>query len=143
MSPVLEAAAAVAGRFLLAAVFLHEAYAKLTAYALSEAYMQAFGVPGALLPVAIAVELGCGVLIVLGYQTRIAALLLAGFCVAAALLFHSKLGDRNQLLHFEKDLAIAGGLLVLFARGGGAWALDALTARSSFRGWPQAGARNS
>jgi putative oxidoreductase len=41
-------------------------------------------------------------------------------------LFHTKFGDRNQLLHFEKDLAIAGGLLVLFAHGGGAWALDAL-----------------
>jgi putative oxidoreductase len=126
----LEAAAALLGRFLLAAIFLHEAYAKLTAYALSQAYMKAFGVPGELLPLAIAVELGCGLLILAGYQTRIAALLLAGFCIATALLFHTKLGDRNQLLHFEKDLAIAGGFLVLFAHGGGAWALDALRARS-------------
>ena len=122
----MEAAAALAGRLLLAALFLHEAWAKLTGYAGALAYMQAFGVPGQLLPIAIAVELGGALLILLGYQTRVAALILAGFCIATAVLFHTKLGDRNQLLHFEKDLAIAGGFLVLFARGGGAWALDAL-----------------
>jgi putative oxidoreductase len=122
----MEAAAALAGRLLLAALFLHEAWAKLTGYAGALAYMQAFGVPGQLLPFAIAAELACGLLILLGYQTRAAALLLAGFCVATAVLFHGKLSDRNQLLHFEKDLAIAGGFLVLFARGAGAWALDVI-----------------
>jgi putative oxidoreductase len=75
--PRLEAAAALAGRFLLAALFLHEAYAKLTAYALSQTYMRAFGMPAELLPLAVALELGCGLLILIGYQTRIAALLLA------------------------------------------------------------------
>jgi putative oxidoreductase len=115
-------AAALVGRALLAAIFLHEAVSKLTAYSAALAYMRAFGV----LPFAIAVELGCGVLILCGYQTRAAALLLAVFCLATAVLFHRNLGDRNQLLHFEKELAIAGGLLVLFAHGGGAWALDAL-----------------
>jgi len=122
-------AAAFAGRLLLAAIFLHEAWSKLAAYSAAVAYMQAFGIPGELLPFAIAVELGCGLLIVCGYHTRAAALALAGFCLATAVLFHSKLGDRNQLLHFEKDVAIAGGLLVLFAHGAGAWALDALRAR--------------
>jgi putative oxidoreductase len=122
-------AAAFAGRLLLAAIFLHEAWSKLTAYSAAVAYMQAFGIPGELLPFAIAIELGCGTLIVCGYHTRAAALVLAAFCLATAVLFHSKLGDRNQLLHFEKDLAIAGGLLVLFAHGAGAWALDALWMR--------------
>jgi putative oxidoreductase len=119
-------AAALVGRALLAAIFLHEAVSKLTAYSAALVYMRAFGVPGELLPFAIAVELGCGVLILCGYQTRAAALVLAAFCLATAVLFHRNLGDRNQLLHFEKDLAIAGGLLVLFAHGAGAWALDAL-----------------
>jgi putative oxidoreductase len=123
--PIREAAALI-GRLLLAAIFLHEAYAKLTAYSAAVAYSEAFGVPGALLPLAIAVELGGGLLIAIGYQTRAAALVLAGFCVATALLFHVKLGVRNELLHFEKDLAIAGGFLVLFAHGAGRWALDAL-----------------
>jgi putative oxidoreductase len=126
MPSSLMPAAALAGRALLAAIFLHEAVSKLTAYAAALAYMRAFGVPGELLPFAIAVELGCGVLILCGYQTRAAALVLAAFCLATAVLFHRNLGDRNQLLHFEKDLAIAGGLLVLFAHGAGAWALDAL-----------------
>ena len=77
-------AGAFAGRLLLAAIFLHEAWSKLTAYPAAVAYMQAFGIPGELLPLAIAVELGCGVLIVCGYHTRAAALLLAGFCLATA-----------------------------------------------------------
>ena len=127
MATVREAAA-LAGRLLLCALFLHEAWAKLTGYSAAVAYAQAFGVPGVLMPLAIAVEAGCGLLILLGYHARAAALLLAGFCVATALLFHTKLGNRNELLHFEKDLAIAGGLLVLFAHGAGRWALDALPA---------------
>jgi putative oxidoreductase len=114
---------------MIAALFLHEGWAKLSAYAAAAAYMRAFGVPEQLLPFAIALELGCGVLILLGWQTRIAALLLAVFCVAAAVLFHTKLSDRNQLLHFEKDFAIAGGLLLLFAHGAGRWAVDGLVSR--------------
>jgi len=128
--PITEAAA-LAGRLLLAAIFLHEAFAKLTAYSAAVAYSEAFGVPGMLLPLAIAVEAGGGLLIVLGLYTRAAALVLALFCVATAVLFHAKLGNRNELLHFEKDLAIAGGFLVLFAHGAGAWSLDALRGRRS------------
>jgi putative oxidoreductase len=131
MSLPLKEAAAFAGRLLLAAIFLHEAFAKLTAYSAAVAYSESFGVPGQLLPLAIAVEAGCGLLIVLGLYTRAAALVLALFCVATAVLFHAKLGNRNELLHFEKDLAIAGGFLVLFAHGAGAWALDALRGRKS------------
>jgi len=126
----LEAAGAWLGRLLLAAIFLHEAWAKLTAYDAAVAYMQAFGLPGWLLPFAIAVELVGGLLVIAGLYTRIAALALAVFCVATAVIFHTKFGNRNELLHFEKDLAIAGGFLVLAARGAGAWALDALRARA-------------
>jgi putative oxidoreductase len=121
----LEPAAALLGRVLLSAIFLHEAWAKLTGYATTIAYMETFGVPGAALPLAIGFELGCGLMILFGFQTRIAALMLAGFCVATAFLFHTRLGVRNELLHFEKDLAIAGGFLVLAALGSGAWSIDA------------------
>jgi putative oxidoreductase len=127
----IKEAAALAGRLLLAAIFLHEAFAKLTGYAAAVAYSEAFGVPGQLLPLAIAAELGCGLLIIVGYQTRAAALVLAAFCVVTAAVFHTKLGVRSELLHFEKDLAIAGGFLVLFAHGAGAWSLDAFRGRRS------------
>jgi putative oxidoreductase len=129
MSESVKDAATLLGRVLLAALFLHEAWSKLTGYSAAVAYAQAFGLPGALIPLAIALELGGGILILVGYYARAAALLLAAFCVATAVLFHAKLGNRNELLHFEKDLAIAGGLLVLFARGAGSFALDALRAR--------------
>ena len=86
--------------------------------------MERFSVPGLLLPAVILVELGGGLLLVIGWQTRCAALALAIFCVVAALLFHTNFADRNQLLHFEKDLAIAGGLLVLVAFGPGRFSLD-------------------
>jgi putative oxidoreductase len=126
---VIAAGAALLGRILLAAIFLHDGWFKLVAYQAALAYMAAYGVPGELLPLAIAVELGCAILIVFGLWTRAAAVMLAGFCVATAVLFHTKFGDRNQLLHFEKDLAIAGGFLMLAVHGAGAWALDALWKR--------------
>ena len=126
MSESVKDAAMLLGRVLLAALFLHEAWSKLTGYSAAVAYAQAFGLPGSLIPLAITLEVGCGLLILVGYHARAAALLLAGFCLATAVLFHAKLGNRNELLHFEKDLAIAGGLLVLFARGAGSFALDAL-----------------
>jgi putative oxidoreductase len=130
---LLEPAAALLGRLFLSAVFLHEAWSKAIGYSITVAYMQAFGVPGQLLPLAIGFELICGLLILLGYQTRVASLMFAGFCVATALLFHTRFGDRNQLLHFEKDFAIAGGFLVLFAQGSGAWSIDALKMRKDRR----------
>ena len=133
MRTQLEPAAALLGRFLMSAIFLHEAWSKVAGYAMTRLYMQSFGVPAELLPLAIGFELGCGLLILFGYQTRIAALLLAGFCVATAILFHTRFADRNQLLHFEKDLAIAGGFLMVFALGSGAWSIDALRRRRDRR----------
>jgi len=121
----LEPAAALIGRLLLSAIFLHEAWAKLAGYGLALAYMQAFGVPGATLPLAIGIELGGALMILSGFKTRIAALMLAVFCVATALVFHTKFAVRNELLHFEKDLAIAGGFLLLASFGAGAWSVDA------------------
>src|SRR5260370_8132152 len=108
--PPVTAAAALAGRLLLAALFLHEAFGKLAAYSAALGYMRAFGVPGELLPLAIAVELGGGLLILCGYHTRVAALLLAGFCLPTAVLFHTKFGDRHPLLHSQNDLSLPSPL---------------------------------
>ena len=94
--------------------------------------MAAYGVPPKLLPFAIATELGCGTLIVLGWQTRRAALALSGFCLIAAAIFHTKFSDTNQTLHFAKDIALAGAFLVVAGRGAGRFSLDARLRR---RGW--------
>jgi putative oxidoreductase len=124
--PAFETAALLIARLLLATIFLHEGAAKLGNYAGSAAYAKAFGVPESLLPLAIAVEIGCGLLIALGLFTRVAAMLLAGFCLVTAIVFHSKIGEINQLLHFEKNLAMAGGFLALAVAGPGTLSLGEL-----------------
>ena len=104
----LTAAADLAGRVLLGFLFIHEAWSKLAALDAAAAYTEAYGLPAQLLPFAIALELGGGLLVALGFLTRLAALALAVFCVVAAVVFHSNFGDRGQAIHFLKDLALAG-----------------------------------
>lgn len=112
-----------AGRCLLVFIFLHESIGLLGNYAPAAAYMQKSGVPSLLLPAVIALQLGGGLLIAAGVMTRLSALAFAVFCVSTAILFHWQFADRNQLLHFQKDLAIAGGFLVLACCGSGNWSL--------------------
>jgi putative oxidoreductase len=114
----------LAGRILISAIFLVSGLGKIGAYAGTQAYMQASGVPGALLPLVIALEVLGAVAIIAGYRTRIAAALLAAFSVVAALLFHRG-GDQMQSILLMKNVAIAGGFLFLVARGAGGWSLDA------------------
>ena len=123
-SATLEPAGLVLGRLLLASLFILEGWSKLRSYDAAAAYMNRFGVPGVLLPAVIAVELAGGLMIAIGWRTRVAALALAVFSILAAVLFHANVADRNQLLHFEKDLAIAGGLMVLAFAGPGRWSVD-------------------
>ena len=115
----------LAGRILMAVLFVPAGYSKITGYSGTAGYMESIGVPGILLPLVIIVELLGGLAILLGWQTRIAAFLLAGFCLVAALLFHFQPADQMQMILFTKNLAIAGGLLFLVANGAGALSLDA------------------
>lgn len=117
--------AEVAGRVLLASMFILSGFTKITGYAGTQGYMEAMGVPGALLPIVIVTELGGGLLIALGLWTRLAALALAGFTLLAALLFHRNFGDQMQMIMFLKNVSIAGAFLFLFARGAGRLSLDA------------------
>jgi putative oxidoreductase len=87
-------------------------------------YMAQFGVSPSLLPLVIIVELGGGLCVAFGLLVRPSALALAGFCVLAALLFHRD-GSYNETLQLQKDIAIAGGFLILAAHGAGGWSLDA------------------
>ncbi len=129
----IEKTADLAGRVLIAALFLITGFGKIAGYAGTQAYMASQGVPGALLPLVIALEVGGGLAIVLGWHTRIAAALLAGFSMIAALIFHSG-GDMTQQLMLMKNFAIAGGFLFLVARGAGEWSLDARAAARSAPG---------
>jgi putative oxidoreductase len=115
----------LSGRVLLAALFVVAGLGKLGAYAGTQAYMASKGVPGALLPLVIALELGGGALIVAGLWARAAALALAAFTLLAAAIFHANFADQIQQIMFLKNLAIAGGFLLLAAHGAGAWSLDA------------------
>jgi putative oxidoreductase len=113
------------GRVLISAIFLASGLGKIAGYAGAQGYMAAMGVPGALLPLAIALEVGGAIAIIFGYQTRFVAFLLAGFCIVSALIFHRALGDQVQFIMFMKNFAIAGGFLLLVSRGPGGWSLDA------------------
>lgn len=116
----------LAGRLLLAAIFLVSGVGKLAAPTATLSYISSVGLPEPQIAYAVALlfELGGGALLLIGYRTRWAAALLAVFSVASALLFHRALGDQNQLFHFLKNIAIAGGLLQVIAFGAGAYSVD-------------------
>jgi putative oxidoreductase len=122
---ILTAATQVTGRVLMTAIFIMAGISKLGAYTATQGYMESMGVPGVLLPVVILLELGGGLAVLLGWQTRISAFLLAGFCIVSALIFHANFGDQMQSILFMKNMAMAGGFLFLVAGGAGAWSLDA------------------
>ena len=115
---------ALLARAMLAAVFVHEGADKIIHYRDVVDYMASFGVDGRLLPLVIAAELGSGLLVLIGWKTRWAALALFGFCLLTAALFHAG-GDPDALIQLQKNIAIAGGFLLLAAVGPGPWSVDA------------------
>ncbi|MFO1135380.1 MAG: DoxX family protein [Rhodoblastus sp.] len=123
-NPQIANAAALLGRIFMSAIFITAGYGKIGGYAGASAYMAKMGVPGALLPLVILVELGGGLLILVGFQTRVVAFLLAGFSLLSGLLFHYAVGDAPNMIQFWKNVAIAGGFLGMVAHGAGAWSLD-------------------
>ena len=112
------------GRILIALMFLQSGIGKIGSYAATGHYMAAKGVPSVLLPLVIILEVAGSIAIILGWKTRLFAFLLAGFCILAPLLFHLNFADRTQSIMFMKDISIAGGFLIIFARGAGDLSLD-------------------
>jgi len=111
-------------RIFLGHIFLLAGLSKITGYEGTQGYMESMGVPGMLLPLVIALEVGGGLAIIAGWKTRWAAITLAGFTILAALIFHNALGDQIQMIMFMKNIAISGGLLLLATYGAGAYSLD-------------------
>ena len=125
--PAVNAALVLVARILASAIFITAGFSKLGAgYAGTQAYMAAIGVPGAMLPLVIALEIGGGIALLLGFQARLAAFALAVFCVISGMLFHSG-ADQMQQIMFMKNLAMAGGLLAFTVFGAGRLSLDGET----------------
>ncbi len=117
-------------RLLLAWIFLHEGFVLARNINGAIAAMAKLGVPTPYALAGIALQLCAGAMIALGYHTRLGALALSLFCLMTAFCFHTPFGSQNELLHFEKDLAIAGGMLALVVVGAGKFSLENLLARS-------------
>ncbi|MEJ2359799.1 MAG: DoxX family protein [Gammaproteobacteria bacterium] len=112
------------GRILLAQIYLIAGIGKILGYAGTEAYMAKYGVPGALLPLVILLEVGGGIAVLIGWQTRWACYALAIFSVIAAVIFHHDIANTMQRISLMSDLAMAGGLLILAVSGPGPLSLD-------------------
>ena len=119
---------AASGRLLMALIFLISGAGKIAAPGMTLGYIASAGLPLPLIAylVAVGIELGGGILLVVGYQTRIVASVMTIFAIVTALSFHHDFADQNQMIHFLKNVAMAGGLLQIVAFGAGAFSIDSL-----------------
>ena len=141
----LRTIAAPTGRAMLAFIFIMAGWSKIGAYDGTAGYMEAMGVPGALLPLVIALELGGGIALLIGYQARIVAVLLGGFSLLSGILFHllpsfgmEGMAAQGEFIGFMKNLAIAGGMGFVFVHGAGSLSVDRLLARGGAKGYAAA-----
>jgi len=126
MNSNLQNGSALVGRLLLALLFVLSGFQKITGYSGTAGYMASAGLPmiGLLLPLTILIELGGGLLLVIGWQTRWVALVMFLFLIPVTLTFHNVAVDPTQMVMLLKNAAIMGGMLQLFAFGAGAWSVD-------------------
>lgn len=130
-------AATLLGRVLLSILFIISGLGKLAGYADAAQSMADMNVPPLLLPLVILTEFGCGIALLIGWQARLAAFLLAGFCILAGILFHlvpagslAGAAAQAEMTNFVKNLAISGGLLMVTGTGAGRYSLDARRGRA-------------
>ena len=114
------------GRLMIGLPFAMSGLGKLAAYGATTAMIGSAGLPFPSLAfaVAVAVELGGGLLLIAGYRARYVAAAIAVFSIATALSFHSNFADQNQMIHFLKNVMLAGGLVQIAAFGAGAFSID-------------------
>lgn len=118
------AATDLLARIALVIIFFLAGTNKIGGYEATAGWMEAMGVPGAMLPLVIFAEVAGALAIIIGFQTRLAALGLAVFSIASALIFHNNIADQAEFLNFFKNLSIAGGFLILVVSGAKKWSLD-------------------
>ncbi len=112
------------GRILISALFLLNGIFKINNYDGTIGWMESFGMPGILLIPAIILEIVGPVLVIIGYKTKLAAGLLSLFCIATAVIFHNDFADQIQFTSFLKNIALAGGFLILFVNGAKDFSVD-------------------
>lgn len=118
------------GRVLMSVIFVVSGLQQARNYVGTQAYMELHGVLGVVLPAAIALEIVGAVALAAGYRTRSVAFLLAAFTLLTAFTFHGDTGSPGEAVQFMKNLAMAGGFMIVLAHGAGDWSLDAYTRRS-------------
>ena len=111
-------------RVLISLLFLFNGYFKIINYDGTIEWMESYGVPGIFLTPAIILEIAAPILIIIGYNTRLAASLLAGFCIATAFVFHTDFSNQIQITSFLKNIALAGGFLIIAINGARKFSLD-------------------
>ena len=114
----------LAGRVMIALIFVLAGLSKISAIEGTQGYMEAMGLPGILIYPTILFEVAAGLAIIAGFKTRYVALALAGFSLLSALIFHNQLGDQTQFILFMKNVAMAGGFLFLARYGAGELSID-------------------
>lgn len=125
MNTSLQSTTLAIARTLMVVVFLLSGLSKISSTDAIAGYMEVMGVPSLLLWPTIAFEIGSAALIILGFHTRITAILLAGFSLVTAIVFHHQFSDQTQLIMFLKNIAMTGGFLLLACTGPGLLSIDA------------------
>jgi len=123
---------ALIGRVLMSVIFISGGYGKLIAAGGTQAYFAKIGLPVPVIAwlVTVIVELVGGLALLIGFQTRLAALVLAVWCIATALVAHTNFADPNMRIHFMKNIAMTGGFIFVALYGAGAYAVDRVLERS-------------
>ena len=112
------------GRLLICSIFLLSGLNKISNYSNTSGWMESMGVTSSILPLVIILEILAAIAIIVGWKTKIAAFLLAGFCIISGFIFHSDFNNQIEMILFMKNIAIAGGFLILVANGPGNFSLD-------------------
>jgi putative oxidoreductase len=117
---------ALLGRVLMSAIFIHSGYGKAMSPTATMAMMghEGLPLPGAAYAVAVIIELGGGVLFLFGFRARVVGLALAAWCIATAMVAHYHPNDAGQMIHFMKNVCMAGGFLQVVAFGAGRFSVD-------------------
>jgi len=124
ITSVINTLSAPVGRLLISLMFLMSVLNKIGNYSNTSGWMESMGVSSYLLPLVIILEILAAIAIIIGWKTKIAAFLLAGFCIISGLIFHSDFSNQLEIIMFMKNIAIAGGFLFLVVNGPGKFSID-------------------